>query len=100
VATVATESGDELIGMIRYDVAPSTRMAEVSLVVADAWQRRGVGTALFERLWSLAREHGVAGFTARVLMNNAPMLAIFNESGLPVESVLDAGVYRIRMIFT
>jgi GNAT superfamily N-acetyltransferase len=85
--------------MIRYDVTPATRFAEVSVVVADAWQRRGVGTALFRRLSALARERGVAGFTAQVLLSNTPMLGIFNESGLPVESVLEEGVYRIRMVF-
>jgi GNAT superfamily N-acetyltransferase len=99
VATVHGEAGEELVGMIRYDVTPATRFAEVSVVVADAWQRRGVGTALFRRLSALARERGVAGFTAQVLLSNTPMLGIFNESGLPVESVLEEGVYRIRMVF-
>ncbi|HEY3493861.1 MAG TPA: GNAT family N-acetyltransferase, partial [Polyangiaceae bacterium] len=99
IATVNGESGDELIGTARYDLTPSTGTAEVSLLVADAWQGRGVGTALFRRLATLGRARGVAGFTADVLPNNGRMLAVFNKSGLAVESKLDRGVYEVRMAF-
>jgi GNAT superfamily N-acetyltransferase len=74
-------------------------MAEVSLVVGDAWQGRGVGTALFRRHAKLARARGIAGLTADVLPTNVPMLALFSESGFPVESALDRGVCRVRLVF-
>jgi acyl-CoA hydrolase/GNAT superfamily N-acetyltransferase len=100
VATVASDCGDELIALARYDVAPSTGMAEVSLVVSDPWQGRGVGTALFQRLAKVARARGVAGLTADVLPTNGPMLALFSECGYPVESVLDRGVCRVKVVFS
>lgn len=99
VATLdATESG-ELVAMARYDVDPATRYGDVALVVLDAWQSKGVGTSLFRRLAELARSRGVAGFTADVLVGNGRMLAIFNKSGLRVETKLDGGVYRVSMRF-
>jgi GNAT superfamily N-acetyltransferase len=99
VATVeGTESG-ELVAMARYDVDPATRYGDVALVVLDAWQSKGVGTALFRRLAELARSRGVSGFTADVLASNGRMLAIFNKSGLRVETKLDGGVYRVTMRF-
>ena len=102
MALVATHEGEEspeLIAMARYDVDPATRLGDVALVVVDAWQGKGVGTLIFRRLAELARDRGVLGFTADVLVQNGRMLAIFNKSGLRVESVLEAGVYRVRMTF-
>jgi GNAT superfamily N-acetyltransferase len=102
MALVATRDGNEtpeLIAMARYDVDPATQLADVALVVLDAWQGKGVGTALFRRLADVGRKRGVAGFTADVLVENGRMLAIFNKSGLRVESQLEGGAYRVRMTF-
>ncbi len=87
----------EIVAMARYDVNPATRLGDVALVVLDAYQGQGLGTSLFRRLAELARARGILGFTADVLPTNARMLAIFNKSGLKVESRLDAGLFRVRM---
>jgi acyl-CoA hydrolase/GNAT superfamily N-acetyltransferase len=94
------EHGDssEIVAMARYDVDPATQLADVAFVVLDAYQGKGLGTALFQRLIDLARAHGVAGFSADVLTTNGQMLGIFNKSGLRVESKLDSGVYHVRML--
>lgn len=100
VATVEGEGGEELmVATARYDVDPATRLAEVSLVVSDAWQGKGVGSQLFRRLSKIGQTHGLAGFTADVLLGNGRMLALFSNSGLRLESELDQGVYRVRMSF-
>jgi acyl-CoA hydrolase/GNAT superfamily N-acetyltransferase len=98
VAEAERGEASEIIGMGRYDVDPATQLADVAFVVLDAYQGKGVGTALFSRLIELARTRRVAGFTADVLTANGHMLGIFNKSGLRVESKLDAGVYHVRML--
>jgi GNAT superfamily N-acetyltransferase len=61
----------EGVGIARYVRDPhDARVAEVAVVVADAWQRRGVGTILFERLTARAREAGVERITARMIVGN------------------------------
>jgi GNAT superfamily N-acetyltransferase len=102
MALVVTREGDEtseLIAMARYDLDPATHLGDVALVVLDAWQGKGVGTVLFRRLAELGRDRGVLGFTADVLLENGRMLAIFNKSGLRVETRLEAGVYSVKMRF-
>lgn len=99
VATTVSDAGEELIAVARYDVDKASGRADVSVVVADAWQNRGVGTLLFRRLAEVARARGVAGFRADVLANNGRMLAIFNKSGLQVGTRLDQGTYRVNMAF-
>jgi RimJ/RimL family protein N-acetyltransferase len=46
--------------------------AEVAIVVADDWQRRGLGTVLTEQLATEARRVGVRRFTATMAADNVP----------------------------
>jgi acyl-CoA hydrolase/GNAT superfamily N-acetyltransferase len=99
VVTREADESSELVAMARYDVDPATRLGDAAVVVLDAWQGKGVGTVLFRRLAELARDRGLSGFTADVLCGNPRMLAIFNKSGLRVETQLSGGVYHVTMRF-
>ena len=103
MALVAEAEGSEtgeLIAMARYDLDPETRLADVALVVLDAFQNKGIGTTLFKQLVAHAKAQGVAGFTADVLVNNGRMLGIFNKSGERVETQLEGGIYRVKITFS
>jgi acetyl coenzyme A synthetase (ADP forming)-like protein len=71
-----------LAGFYRHD--PRARSAEVALVVADAFQGRGLGTRLLERLADHARPRGITHFDAEVLSDNGRMLEVFRESGFDI----------------
>jgi len=53
---------------------------EFAIVVADAWQGRGLGRALLERLIA-ARERGYARMVGSVLAMNATMLSFVKRLG-------------------
>lgn len=73
---------DQLIGVARYvRQAPGADRAEAAVVVADDWQRHGLGRALLERLASRAREEGIARFTALVQADNRRALDLLAEIG-------------------
>ncbi len=96
------EMGDlPLVAWGRYEVDPATNLGEVSFVVADTWQGRGIGTLLLRRLKEAACERGLRGFYARVPANNYAMLGVFQESGLAIETRLDedAGVVHLLALF-
>jgi ribosomal protein S18 acetylase RimI-like enzyme len=53
--------------------------AEVAFAVADAWQSRGVGRMLVERLAADARAAGIRRFTADVAPDNLPSQALLRR---------------------
>lgn len=67
------------VGVARYVRTDSPTEAEVAVAVVDAWQGRGVATALLERLIERARENGVERFLASVLEENEEALELFRS---------------------
>ena len=88
--------GGEVVGCGSFEVTDDgSRSAEVAMAVADDVHSRGVGTLLLEHLISLARRRGVRAFTAETLAENALMLQVFADAGLPVHRALSDGVYEL-----
>jgi GNAT superfamily N-acetyltransferase len=81
-ALLAEERGTGAgIGVARFIRLEDPQVAEIALAVTDAWQGRGVGTILLQRLTDRAREEGIARFSAEVLAENATMLHMVRELG-------------------
>src|SRR3954453_22374464 len=73
-AVVATV-GDEVVGVARYDRTPDDpSVAEVAVLVEDAWQGVGLGRQLISALADLARGRGVRTVTATVQSDNDRMV--------------------------
>ena len=70
-------AGGEPIGIARLVREDDT--AEVAFAVADAWQSRGVGTLLVERLAADARAAGIRRFVADVAPDNLPSHALLRR---------------------
>ena len=67
--TLLSFAGGELIGLGQY-VRDGQDHAELSLVVADGWQRNGVGRLLAGQLAAAAAEAGIAALGSHVLADN------------------------------
>ena len=98
-AVVGERESERIVGSSSYFVDPATGFADVAYMVDPAWQRIGLGTLLQERTMEYARGHGVRGFTADVLIDNTPMMAVFRRSGLRMESHVDAGAIELTLHF-
>ncbi|HYE39402.1 MAG TPA: GNAT family N-acetyltransferase [Ramlibacter sp.] len=84
VATIEADGEECLIGVARY-VMQSRDDTDFAIVVADAWQRRGVGRALMARLIDQAREHGIRRLAGITLASNGAMLSLAREFGFRLE---------------
>jgi acetyl coenzyme A synthetase (ADP forming)-like protein len=71
--------------------------AEAAFAVGDAFQGRGLGTILLERLAITAAAHGFRRFEAMVLPENAAMLEVFHESGFEIRSKSERGVVTVLL---
>jgi acetyltransferase len=72
---------NEFIAVGRYAPNPDGRTAEFALTVADAWQARGLGRALLQRLCEAARAAGYEALYGHVLAENLEMLELAARMG-------------------
>ena len=85
VATSGTGDDERIIAVVRYDRAGPTR-GEVTLVVADDWQGRGIASALLHRLAEYARGRGFEKLIAQTMGWNTRMHSLLRHCGFPVVS--------------
>lgn len=101
LVAVHGEAGmEEIVAVGRYMTDPARQAAEMAFVVRDDWQRKGVGTHLFDRLIEIGKQAGIREFNADVLPENSGMLKIFHRSGMNTETQTDEGVVRVTMVDT
>jgi len=85
VAVVKEGDRASIVAGGRY-IIEEPGMAEVAFAVVDDYQGKGIGAVLLRHLAAIARKAGLKEFTAEVLSDNAPMLKVFERSGLEVSS--------------
>jgi GNAT superfamily N-acetyltransferase len=96
VGLVPFEGRERMLCVGRYCRNPGSNDAEIAITVHDKWQRQGPGSFLFKFLTKIARENGLAGFTADVMADNRGMIRLIHKSAGKIESTLEAGIYRLR----
>jgi RimJ/RimL family protein N-acetyltransferase len=98
IVVLADRSEDaRMLAIAHYFREPKTHLAETAFLVLDAWQNKGIGTALMASLVEFARLNGIAGITADVLAENEGMLRVLHRCGYPAESTLESGVYHLHV---
>lgn len=86
-----------IMGVSRYYLQPDTGDAEFALVVGDAWQGKGLGRHLLQRLIDVARERGVRRLSGLVLRENRPMLQLVEKLGFAIETTTDPVAVRAAL---
>ena len=76
---LVAQVGEELIGVGRYERTNEPDIVELGLVVADAWQGRGLGTILLKEIVQAALNNGIRHFRADVLAENRRMLRMLAQ---------------------
>ncbi len=99
LATIMVEQKELIIGIGQFSKDENTLFAEVAFAVRDDYQNRGICSELLAYLTVLAKKEGLHGFTAEVLMENQPMLRLFEKMGYDIHRTLENGVYQLTMKF-
>ena len=99
LALVALEPGGrEFAGEGRYAPNADGITAEFALIVADAWQGKGVGRALLERLCDAARDAGYEALYGHILNANRDMLDLAARLGFAEYERSGAEVSVVRRL--
>ncbi|MBN1390550.1 MAG: GNAT family N-acetyltransferase [Candidatus Thermoplasmatota archaeon] len=99
LATNGSSEKEIVYGVGQYGIDESSHSAEVAVVVMDEFQGQGVGTEILEYLTILAKRQGLLGFTAEVLIDNKPMLRLFEKMGFHMRKRMSEGVYELNLAF-
>jgi GNAT superfamily N-acetyltransferase len=83
-------------GCVGVGTLAGTDDHDLGVLIEDAWQRSGIGTALTVRLASLAQTQGIRELTADVLAETRFVLPVLARIGR-LETTLAWGVYSIRV---
>ena len=92
------ETSGDIVAVGRYATGNGGGVvADMALVVADPWQRRGIGQALAARLVERARANGITRLTGTALAENRRVRSLLDRLGFRVRSV-GAGVVELELV--
>ncbi len=80
-----------ILGVVRLTrlTATDQNEAEVAIVVADPWQKQGLGRELLRRLVQVARQEKVSRLSAEILRDNITVQNLFQKAGFAVRGFAD-----------
>ena len=94
-----TADGGSAIGLADLRLGPCSGSGSASfgVLVEDAWQRRGLGTALVRRIAETAVEHGLGELTGTVPADNARIIRLLRRAGLRPTAVYADGTVALSV---
>ncbi len=81
------EAAGAVVGQVKIDLA-AYGVADLSMWVAEAWRRRGVGTALVQAALNWARRAGAHKVALQAWPHNQPALGLYRKFGFVQEGLL------------
>jgi acetyltransferase len=98
VAVVWSQGQEQVIAVAELAREPGSADApEIALVVADAYQREGIGSALCAYLVAAARREGLAALRAVALAENTAVRRMVARSGAPYRAETRQGMTTIHI---
>jgi GNAT superfamily N-acetyltransferase len=93
-----TVDGGSAVGVANLDDDPSggAGVARAAVLVEDAWQRRGLGTALLRRIAEKGAEQGVAELTSAARTGHVGVTRLLRRAGLRPSAEIVGGEVRLR----
>ena len=97
VAEIKGPAGPQIVGVGRINRMHGTNEAEVAVLVADDYQKRGLGEELLRRAIHAGREEGIRALSAEMMSDNLAMQVITKRLGFRVKMQPDFSSLRARL---
>lgn len=95
LAAVTDGDSPRIVGIVQHALSEPP-FAELAVVVADDWQRQGLGERLVRMLLAYAAWTGIAAMHGFVAITNQPMLALASKLGFALEADADPELVRVE----
>ncbi|HEV2414318.1 MAG TPA: GNAT family N-acetyltransferase [Candidatus Dormibacteraeota bacterium] len=89
---IAAVEGGEIVGVAHYSRLPGASQAELAIIVADSWQRQGLGTRLITALTDRAVRNGIDTFAVAIQGDNFGGQRLLTRLAPGARLVYSAGV--------
>jgi acyl-CoA hydrolase/GNAT superfamily N-acetyltransferase len=99
VVTTGPRENRRMIAEARYMLIQGSDSADTAFMVDEYYQGKGIATFLLHYLIEIARERNVGGFRADVLLDNQPMLRVYESVPYVIHKTIDSGVVELRFRF-
>ncbi len=99
LAIIKEDWKETVLGLAQYSINEKDLFADVAFLVRDDYQGHGIGELLFLYLTYIAKRAGLHGFTAEVLVDNKPMLNLFEKLATKIEKKRVSDVYLLTIYF-
>ncbi len=87
----------EIAGVARLSKIPNKAHAELSVLISDTMQNRGLGMELAKSLLKIAREEKLTKVSAEMLSENLDMQRVFEKLGFTLTSPADEQTVRAEL---
>lgn len=89
---IAAVAGGQVVGVVEYSRPPGSPVADMAIVVADGWQKQGLGTRLVAAAAARALEAGIRSFAVDIQGDNVGALRLFKRVAPGARMKFSAGV--------
>jgi len=86
---------ERIVGVSRYITNPDQSSCEFSLVVADDFNGKGLGSRLMDSIMNVARDKGLKEIEGLVLANNSGMLKLMRNLGFGVKTFAEDPDFKL-----
>jgi acetyltransferase len=89
IAVIKSNHEEIEVGVSRYAMNPDGKSCEFAVIVADDWQRKGIGSHLMNALMDAARQRGFRSMDGEILADNHNMLGLVKSLGFQIQTSAD-----------
>ncbi len=93
VAETEENGHRKMLGVVRLNIDPSENSGEISFIVADPWQGKGLGSKMVDYVIEICKDKKLKMINAVMLPDNYRAIKLFREMGFSIES-LDDGTQK------
>lgn len=97
MAIIAEHKG-EVLGIIRLSKLPGTNNATFAITIKDAWQNKGLGTKLMDKILSIAKKEHVHYIAAQMLEENFQMQKLVKRFGFSLKKERNTFIVELNLL--